>query len=183
MDKKLLYLSVALSLLCPTNNFCTYAQNITGTELHSGIYDAKTFYLMHAFAFHTILQKIKIGDIETKKLYKDFVENFYKDVEFILEKAQQKDYKLESEGHIYTPEFKKFAEDIESVKNVRNLVDSKILAYEQNIQETDKLLEEKKKSIKTLNKLRKYIKVDGADVEKFIPTVIEVYDELFYKKD
>lgn len=186
MNKKLLYVSAVLALLIsPQNVMYTYAETVTQTEGHPDVFDAKTFYLIHAFSFHDILQKIRACDIETKKLYENFIENFYKNVEFVLARVEQKDYSVESEGLMNTPEFKKFVEDVKSVGDVRMLVDSKILEYEQKIQNAvnDKFLEEKKKSLETLKKLKEHIKVDGADVEKFIPTVLEVYDELFHTKN
>ncbi len=186
MNKKLLYVSAVLALLVsPQSVMYTYANDVAQAEGHPDVFDAETFYLLHAFSYHDILQKIMEGDIETKKLYENFIEKFYETVEFILARTEQKDYSVESEGIMDTPEFKKFIEDVKSVKDVRTLVDSKILEYEQKIQNAvnDKFLEEKKKSIDTLKKLKDHIKVDGADVEKFIPTVLEVYDELFYTKN
>ena len=186
MNKKLLYVSAALALLVsPQSVMYTYANDVAQAEGHPDVFDAETFYLLHAFSCHDILQRIRAGDIKTKKLYENFIKNFYETVEFILARTAQKDYRVESEGMMNTQEFKKFVEDVKSVKNVRMIVDSKILEYEQKIQNAvnDKFLEEKKKSIDTLKKLKNYIKVDGADVEKFIPTVLEVYDELFNTKN
>ncbi len=186
MNKKLLYVSAVLALLfSPQNVIYTYAENVTQTEGHHDVFDAETFFLLHAFSCHDILQRIRAGDIETKKLHKNFIENFYEQVEFILDKSMRKDYRVESEGWLDTPEFKKFVEDVESVKNVKMLVNSKILEYDQKIKSAvnDRFLKEKKKALDTLKKLKDLIKVDGADVEKFIPTVLEVYDELFHRKN